>query len=93
MIQRTYIFDTNIVSGLLYVERRAVLECIRTDQTNLLVLCDPVIYEIERGLKHKNANRQLERLQRNVFLVYSSHRAIGRLAGCGCIMGACAARR
>lgn len=52
---KTYIFDTNIVSALVGKPNVPLLERIRQNQSDVMVLCEPVIYEIEKGLEHEKA--------------------------------------
>lgn len=72
MDRHIYIFDTTIVSSLFHEQQKAILKRIRHDQTNFLVLCEPVIYEIERGLKHKKAEKQLTRFRGEVIPLFST---------------------
>ncbi|MBZ0300211.1 MAG: PIN domain-containing protein [Anaerolineae bacterium] len=71
MAKELYVFDTNIVSSLLYERQRSLLMRIRRNQTDLLILCDSVIYEVERGLNHKRAERQLSRFRDEVFPMFT----------------------
>ncbi|MDX2077810.1 MAG: PIN domain-containing protein [bacterium] len=66
MSQPIYVFDTNIISELLRRPDARVGNLIRGHQQDRLILCESVIYEIERGLKHRNATKQLERFQKEV---------------------------
>ncbi|MDZ4672393.1 MAG: PIN domain-containing protein [Phototrophicales bacterium] len=60
-MSRYYIFDTNIVSALLQMSNLGLLKQIQSHKRETLILCDPVIYEIERGLKHRQAHNMLAR--------------------------------
>lgn len=62
----TYIFDTNIISELLRNPNSSIGTRIQKHEQDRLILCECVIYEIERGLEHRNAKNQLARFQREV---------------------------
>lgn len=59
MDNSTYIFDTNMFSNLIRRNDPDLLKRIWDSQDAVLILCDPVIYELERGLLHKDASTQL----------------------------------
>jgi tRNA(fMet)-specific endonuclease VapC len=63
MAKSVFIFDSNHISSLLRPRYKVLLNRISNDETNTLVLCEPVIYEVEKGLLHKNAEQQFERFQ------------------------------
>jgi predicted nucleic acid-binding protein len=71
MPEVVHVFDTNIISRLTQVRHLDLLERIRADQTNVQVLCEPVIYEVEKGLHHKGAEKQLERFRNDVIPLFS----------------------
>ena len=56
-----YIFDTNIISVLFQMSNLGLFKRIRSYNRETLILCELVIYEIERGLKHRNAHNMLAR--------------------------------
>lgn len=66
-----FVFDTNHVSNLLRDKYKVLLKRIRDNTDNTLVLCTPVIYEVERGLLHKGASRQLERFREDIIPLFS----------------------
>ena len=63
MANSVYVFDSNHISSLLRPRYKALLSRISNDETSTLVLCEPVIYEVEKGLLHKKAEQQFERFQ------------------------------
>lgn len=56
-----YVFDTNIISALLQMSNLGLFKRIQSYHRKTLILCDPVVYEIERGLKHRQAHNMLAR--------------------------------
>lgn len=71
MAELVYVFDTNIVSSLLYERQRPVLARIQRNQTDLLILCEPVIFEVERGLNYRQATQQLARFRNEIFPMFT----------------------
>jgi predicted nucleic acid-binding protein len=72
MAENVYVFDTNIVSSLLHERQRLLLTRIQQNQSDSLILCEPVIYEIERGLNHKQARYQLNRFRNEIFPLFTT---------------------
>jgi predicted nucleic acid-binding protein len=66
MANEVFVFDTNHVSNLLHLHNRSIYQRIRNEKLNSLVLCEAVIYEVEKGLIHKNAEVQLAQFQQMV---------------------------
>ncbi|MBZ0321178.1 MAG: PIN domain-containing protein [Anaerolineae bacterium] len=66
-----YVFDTNIVSALVGKPNVPLLERIRQNQSDVMVLCEPVIYEIEKGLEHKKAAKQLAEFQSSIIPLFN----------------------
>jgi len=64
MTPRPYILDSNVISDVLR-KRSSVLEWlqIRSLQDNPLCLCQPVYYEVQRGLLQIGASRQIQIFQ------------------------------
>lgn len=78
-----FVFDTNHVSNLLREQYAVLLNRIRANEDNMLVLCDPVIYEVERGLLHKGADKQLQQFRDDIlplFIVVSLQRVDWQVA-------------
>jgi predicted nucleic acid-binding protein len=71
MADRVYIFDTSIISRLIQSRHANIVKRIRTDQSSLHVLCEPVIYEVEKGLIYRGAEKQLDRFQQEVLPLFS----------------------
>jgi len=56
----TYILDTNVISDRIRRHPQVVARLTRAGETgNVLGLCDPVSYEVSRGLIKVNATRKL----------------------------------
>ncbi|MDQ7027692.1 MAG: PIN domain-containing protein [Anaerolineae bacterium] len=58
MGQLIYIIDTNVIADLIKKDTD-VIQQIRHHQADVLCLCQPVDYEVRRGLLHKQAQRQI----------------------------------
>ncbi|MCL4252699.1 MAG: PIN domain-containing protein [Anaerolineae bacterium] len=66
-----YILDTNTISDLLRQNPLSVSYLRQAKmQNDVLVLCQPVNYEIQRGLKDKQASRQLSDYQQKFKLLF-----------------------
>lgn len=60
MNNRIYLFDTNVISILVRSRDMRLAHRIGQVQPQNLILPEPVIYEIERGLLYKDASKQLQ---------------------------------
>ncbi|MCL4254234.1 MAG: hypothetical protein KJ043_10695 [Anaerolineae bacterium] len=54
MANRDYVLDTNIVSALLRMSHPKLILRLSQHKREALILCDCIIYEIERGLTRLN---------------------------------------
>jgi tRNA(fMet)-specific endonuclease VapC len=54
-----YIFDTNVISDMLRNPNSRIFPRIRAYKRESLLLCESVIYEVVRGLEHRQAKTQL----------------------------------
>lgn len=70
MVSEIYVFDTNHISSLLRLRHQSLLTKIKQYQDNTLILSEPVIYEVEKGLLHKNATNQLEQSQQQIIPLF-----------------------
>lgn len=61
-----YVFDTSIISELRPDHPSLVAERMAAHLDDDLYLCEAVIYEIERGLLHRQASQQLAYFRQNV---------------------------
>jgi predicted nucleic acid-binding protein len=59
MADRVYVLDTNIISQLRPERNPALWAQLEAHQSDTLCLCEPVIFEVERGYHHSRATRQL----------------------------------
>ncbi|MEM6284849.1 MAG: PIN domain-containing protein [Chloroflexota bacterium] len=66
MAAKTYAFDTNHVSNMLKVQYRSLLLRISQNTTDRLILPEPVIYEVEKGLLHRGASSQFATFQNEI---------------------------
>lgn len=71
MDEKIYVFDTNIISSLLKRNNRQLLERIRQDQSNIFVLCEPIIFEVERGWLKKQEEGPLQRFRHEIIPLFN----------------------
>ena len=64
-----YLLDTNVIADITNpVPNQTVLLHLRNHrQNNTICLCEPVIYEVERGWKHRRAEKKLQQFRQQVF--------------------------
>ncbi|MAS32368.1 MAG: hypothetical protein CL610_00080 [Anaerolineaceae bacterium] len=55
-----YLFDTNVISALVRTRDARLAQRIASVQPQHLLLPEPVIHEIERGLLYRGASRQID---------------------------------
>ena len=65
MVAMIYLFDTNAVTDLMRVHANVVAR-VRANRDHILCLCQPVDYEIQRGLLWKAATGQQHRYQNQI---------------------------
>lgn len=63
MANQVYVLDTNIISKLRPGRNPALWTKLETHKNDTLCLCEPVIFEVERGYHHSRATRQLKTFQ------------------------------
>ncbi|MBL8161904.1 MAG: type II toxin-antitoxin system VapC family toxin [Anaerolineae bacterium] len=83
MNSAVYLFDTNIISALRPDQNLALFNRIQENATQTLCLCEPVIFEVERGYEHRQAYQQLTHFRANLmplFMVISVQLADWRVA-------------
>ena len=71
MSQNIYIFDTNIVSHFVRNPKSSVGSLVSHHEKGRLILPEAVIYEVERGLNHIDAKKQLARFQNDVVPMFN----------------------
>ena len=71
MSNAIYLFDTNIISNLRPGRNPQLLRRILKNQHQTLCLCEPVIFEVERGLEHRQAYKQLQHFQNELIPLFS----------------------
>jgi predicted nucleic acid-binding protein len=71
MADTNYILDTNILSALLRMSHPKLIIRISQHQREALILCDCIIYELERGLVHRGAEKLLRKFERDLFPLFS----------------------
>jgi predicted nucleic acid-binding protein len=54
-----YVFDTNIISGLRPGKNPTLFKRLEQNKDQTLCLCEPIIFEVERGYEHRQAYQQL----------------------------------
>lgn len=59
MADGVYVLDTNIISQLRPGQNPTLWAQMETHKDDTLCLCEPVIFEVERGYHHRQATRQL----------------------------------
>lgn len=59
MSNAVYVFDTNILSSLRPGKNPALFKRLQQNQDQTLCLCEPVIFEVERGYENRQAYQQL----------------------------------
>lgn len=69
-MSQIYIFDTNIISDVLDNPQSPISKRIIQLKKEAVILCQPVIYEVERGLNHRQAHKQLQRFRIDVMPMF-----------------------
>lgn len=54
-----FVFDTNIISSLRPGKNPTLFKRLNQYKDQILCLCEPVIFEVERGYEHRQAHQQL----------------------------------
>jgi predicted nucleic acid-binding protein len=54
-----YVLDTNVVSSLRSVKHPTLIHRFQEHKDYVFCLCEPVIFEVERGYAHRQAYQQL----------------------------------
>jgi predicted nucleic acid-binding protein len=83
MSDRVYLFDTNILSSLRPGKNPALFKRLQQNQDQTLCLCEPVIFEVERGYEHRQAHQQLAHFRAQIiplFVVVPAQLADWRVA-------------
>lgn len=60
MTQKVYVLDTNTISALRQGKNPELWKKLKTHNQDMLCLCEPVIFEVERGFEHRNATKQIQ---------------------------------
>jgi predicted nucleic acid-binding protein len=63
MNDTVYVFDTNIISNLQPGKNPTLFKRLRQNQDQMLCLCEPIIFEVERGYEHRQAHQKLAHFQ------------------------------
>ncbi len=66
-----YVLDTNILSNLRPGKNPQLKRRILQNRDQILCLCEPVIFEIERGFEHRSAYKQLKHFRENLIPLFS----------------------
>lgn len=83
MSDTVYVFDTNIISGLRPSKNPALFKRMQQNKDQTLCLCEPIIFEVERGYEHRQAHQQLARFRAQLtplFVVVPAQLANWRVA-------------
>jgi predicted nucleic acid-binding protein len=59
MSDTVYVFDTNIISSLRPGKNPVLFRRLQQNKDQTLCLCEPIIFEVERGYEHRQAHQQL----------------------------------
>jgi predicted nucleic acid-binding protein len=70
MAKRVYVFDTNIVSALNPSKNPALYHRFQKHRDETLCLCEPIIFEVERGLEHTQSQQRLVEFRTNVIPLF-----------------------
>ncbi len=71
MNNRVYVFDTNIISALRPRKNPGLFRRVIQHKDDILCLCEPVIFEVERGYEHKQALRQLKHFREELVPLFA----------------------
>jgi predicted nucleic acid-binding protein len=83
MSDTVYVIDTNIISALRPGRNPALFRRLVQHRDQTLCLCEPVIFEVERGYEHRQAERQLAHFRERLlplFVVVPTQLADWRVA-------------
>jgi len=69
-MSKIYVFDTNIISDVLDSPQSPISKRIIQLEKEAVILCQPVIYEVERGLTHRQAHKQLRRFRLDIMPMF-----------------------
>jgi predicted nucleic acid-binding protein len=71
MTNRVLVFDTNIVSNIRPVMNSVLSRQMELNKDNTLCLCEPVVFEVERGYEHRQASRQMKRFREQTIPLFT----------------------
>lgn len=71
MPEKIYVLDTNIISALRPGRNPGLFRHVIQQKHHTLCLCEPVIFEIERGYEHRQASQQLVRFRHNLVPLFT----------------------
>jgi predicted nucleic acid-binding protein len=66
MSNRIYLLDTNIISGLRPNQNPHLWAQVATHKDDQVGVCEPIIFEVERGLLKRNATTQLRAFREQI---------------------------
>ena len=70
MSATVYVLDTNIISSLRPGRNPGLFRHLAQHQDQTLCLCEPIIFEVERGFEHRQAPQQLAHFQEKVLPLF-----------------------
>ena len=71
MANKTYVLDTNMVSGLRPNRNPHLWAQVNAHQGDRLCICEPVIFEVERGLHQRGASVQLKTFREQLLPMFA----------------------